>query len=214
MRPPGVYRAADDTSLLAEVVRQGDYAHQRHVLDIGCGTGALALHAAQAGARSVTAVDLSFRSTATTRLNALLHHTAIRVRRGDLFGPVQGERYDLLLANPPYVPTRTAGLPRHRIARCWDAGTDGRALIDRICNGSAHVLHHGGHALIVHSAVCDEDITLSQLEAQGMRARVVARTTLPFGPIMRARAQILEDRGLVENGCRAEEVVVVEAVRD
>ncbi|HWR49041.1 MAG TPA: 50S ribosomal protein L11 methyltransferase, partial [Pseudonocardiaceae bacterium] len=62
LRPPGVYRADSDTSLLIDVLREGGYAAGRRVLDIGTGTGALALAAARAGAVSVTAVDLSLRS--------------------------------------------------------------------------------------------------------------------------------------------------------
>ena len=59
--PPGVYRAETDTELLAGVMRRGGFARDRDVLDVGTGGGALAVAAAQAGARSVTAVDLSLR---------------------------------------------------------------------------------------------------------------------------------------------------------
>lgn len=214
LRAPGVYRVADDTSLLAEIVRSGGYAHRRRVLDIGCGTGALALEAARSGATSVTAVDLSLRSVATAWLNARAHRAPVRVRCGDLFEPVRGERYDLLLANPPYVPAHTKKLPRHRLARCWDAGMDGRLILDRVCAGSAHALASGGTALIVHSEVCDENATVSRLEENGLRAHVVARMSLPFGPVMWARAELLEDRGMLRSGRREEEIVVVEARRD
>ena len=213
MQPPGVYRVADDTSLLAGVMRQGGYAGGRRVLDVGCGSGALAIEAARAGAASVAAVDLSLRSVLATWLNARVNRARVRVHHGDLFEPVRGERFDLVLANPPYVPSRTAMLPRHRIARCWDAGIDGRLLLDRVCAGSADVLASGGTALIVHSEVCDERATVACLHESGLRARVVARTSVPFGPVMRARAALLEDRGLLESGRREEEIVVVEADR-
>ncbi len=213
MRPPGVYRVANDTSLLADVMRRGRYAQGRRVLDVGCGTGALALEAARAGAASVTAVDLSLRSIAATWLNARAHRISVHVRRGDLFEPVQGKQFDLLLANPPYVPASTSTLPRHRLARCWDAGVDGRQILDRICAGSAQALTSGGMALIVQSEVCNENATAARLAEVGLRAQVVARSIVPFGPVMRARAALLEDRGLLEPGRREEEIVVVEAYR-
>jgi release factor glutamine methyltransferase len=211
--PPGVYRAEGDTELLADVLRRGGYARGRRVLDIGTGSGALALAAARAGAADVTAVDLSLRSVAATWLNSRLHRAEVRVRRGDLFTPVAGRRFDLVVANPPYVPAATAVLPRHRKGRCWDAGMDGRALLDRICAGVPHVLAPDGDVLLVHSTVCGTQATLDALERAGLAADVLARATVPFGPVMRARAAMLEARGLVRPGQHFEELVVVGARR-
>jgi release factor glutamine methyltransferase len=211
--PPGVYRAQGDTELLSDVVRRGGFAAGRDVLDVGTGSGALALAAARAGAASVTAVDLSLRSVATTWINGRLAGARIGVRRGDLFGPVVGRRFGLVLSNPPYVPATSAVLPRHRAARCWDAGPDGRALLDRICAGVPGVLTEDGTVLLVHSSVCDTDATLAALRRVGLDARELARVTVPFGPVMRARAMMLESRGFVEPGQRSEELVVVEGQR-
>jgi release factor glutamine methyltransferase len=131
LRLPGVYRADSDTSLLIDVLREGGYAVGRRVLDIGTGTGALALAAAWAGAASVTAVDLSLRSVAAAWLNSRLHQVPCRVHRGDLVEPVADQRFDLILANPPYVPAATnrcpatgsaaAGTVAWTDARCWTA---------------------------------------------------------------------------------------------
>jgi release factor glutamine methyltransferase len=211
--PPGVYRAESDTELLADVVRRGGHAHDRDVLDIGSGGGALAVAAARAGARSVTAVDLSLRSVAATWVNSRLARVPVRVHRGDLFAPVAGRRFGLVLSNPPYVPAATSELPRHRKARCWDAGPDGRALLDRICAGVPDVLTPDGVVLLVHSVVCDTACTLDALERAGLAARELARVTVPFGPVMHARAELLEARGLVASGQRSEELVVVEGRR-
>ncbi|MGH3942695.1 MAG: HemK2/MTQ2 family protein methyltransferase [Pseudonocardiaceae bacterium] len=213
LRPPGVYRAEGDTWLLTDVLRQGGYAAGRRVLDIGTGTGALALAAAQAGAATVTAVDLSLRSVIATWLNSRLHRTQVTVRCGDLFAPVAGQCFDLIMANPPYVPAATGALPRHRINRCWDAGPDGRAVLDRICIEGPDLLAPEGMLLLVHSSVCDDDATLRRLAEAGLDAAVLTRATVPFGPIMRARVAMLEARGLVEPGQRDEELVVIGARR-
>ncbi len=209
--PPGVYRAQTDTELLIEVTRDGGFARGRDVVDVGTGSGALALTAARSGAATVTAVDLSLRSVITTWLNSRLHGTRVEVHRGDLFGPVTGRRFGLVMANPPYVPARSARLPRHRVGRCWDAGPDGRALLDRICAGVPHVLAPDGDVLLVHSTVCDVDLTLAALDRAGLVPRVVTRATVPFGPVMRARAAMLESRGLIRPGQHEEELVVVGA---
>ncbi len=212
--PPGVYRAESDTALLADVVRRGDFARGRDVLDVGTGGGALAIVAAQAGARSVTAVDLSLRSVVAAWANSRLAGVPVRVRRGDLFGPAVGRRFGLVLSNPPYVPAASAALPRHRTARCWDAGPDGRALLDRVCADVPDVLAPGGVVLLVHSAVCDPAATLDALDRAGLVARELARITVPFGPVMWSRAAALESRGLVARGQRREELVVVEGRQD
>jgi release factor glutamine methyltransferase len=152
--PPGVYRAQTDTAVLIRSLVRSGLAAGSHVLDIGTGCGALALAASRAGAASVTAVDLSHRSVLTARLNCLLHGALVSVRRGDLFGPVGQRRFDLVLANPPYLPARTAVLPRHRVARCWNGGLNGRVVIDRICAAAAERLTARGVLLMVHSGVC------------------------------------------------------------
>jgi len=209
--PPGVYWAEDDTDLLIGVMRRGDFAVARHVLDIGTGSGALAIAAAKAGAASVTAVDLSVRSVIATWLNNRLHRAGVSVRRGDLFAPVAGRRFDLVVANPPYVPSDSTELPRHRIARSWDAGPDGRALLDRICAGAPDVLATDGVVLLVHSELCATQATLDALTAAGLKARVLAQAHVPFGPVLRARAAMLEARGMIYPGQRIEKLVVVGA---
>ncbi|MDQ3827038.1 MAG: methyltransferase [Actinomycetota bacterium] len=189
----------------------GGYPAGRRVLDIGTGAGALALAAARAGAASVTAVDLSLRSIATTWLNCRIHRVQCTVRRGDLFEPVAGQRFDLILANPPYVPAATNRISRHRISRCWDGGVDGRAVLDRLCTGAPALLSPEGMMLIVHSTVCDDSVTLRRLADVGFHATVLTRSTIPFGPVMRLRAAMLEARGLIQPGQRDEELVVIAA---
>ena len=207
--PPGTYRAQDDTALLIEVMRGQGAAVGRHVLDLCAGPGTVALAAARAGAATVTAVELSRRSTAAAWFNARMHRTAVSVHRGDLFAPVAGRRFDLITANPPYVPSVRARLPRHRAARCWDGGLDGRAVLDRVCAGAADHLSAQGRVLVVHSAVCDPDLTVARLAEGEVAAEILDRVRIPYGPVMRARAAMLESRALAALGADTEEIVVI-----
>ncbi|MBA3524763.1 MAG: methyltransferase [Geodermatophilaceae bacterium] len=211
LSPPGVYRAEGDTQLLIGVMREGGHALDRDVLDIGTGSGALAVAAARSGAATVTAVDLSRRSAAAAWVNSRLNGAAVRVHRGDLFAPVLGRRFGLVVSNPPYVPAETDALPRHRKARCWDAGCDGRAVVDRICAEVGEVLAPDGTLLLVHSGLCDTPATLAALRSAGLTPEVLARSAVPFGPVMRARAGMLLRRGLIGAGQVLEELVVVGA---
>jgi len=183
------------------------------VLDVFTGSGALAIAAATDGAKAATAVDISRRAVLNARLNARLNGVRVRALRGDLFAPVAGERFDLVLANPPYVPSETDALPDRGASRAWDAGRDGRALLDRLCAGVSGHLAPGGSVMLVQSSVCGEDATLEALSAGGLRPQVVARQRGPLGPIVSSRRKMLVRRGVLEPGARSEELLVIRGSR-
>ncbi|NEC47116.1 methyltransferase, partial [Actinospica acidiphila] len=81
---PGVYAPQEDTALLAAALADEPVAPGAAVLDVGTGSGALALTAARRGAR-VTAVDVSRRAVYAARLNALRAGLPLEVVRGNLF---------------------------------------------------------------------------------------------------------------------------------
>ncbi|MFJ8787671.1 HemK2/MTQ2 family protein methyltransferase [Streptomyces sp. NPDC102462] len=206
--PRGVYAPQADTGLLRRAMCRERIASGADVLDLGTGSGVLAVEAARLGGR-VTAVDISLRAVATARFNALLNGQSVRVRHGDLASAVPGRRFDLVVANPPYVPA-PGGLPRRGPARAWDAGSDGRALIDRVCDAAPAILRSAGALLLVHSHLCGIEDTLERLEAAGLRAAVVDRARLPFGRVLRSRLGWLRERGLAAD-TTTEELVVIRA---
>jgi release factor glutamine methyltransferase len=180
---PGVFRPISDTWLLADALER-ELAPGARVLDLCSGSGAIAIRAALAGA-DVVAVDVSRRAVATIRLNAALNGVRVDARRGDLFGAVAGERFDAIVSNPPYVPAATDELPSRGPARAWDAGRDGRALLDRICAGAAQHLNPGGVILLVHSSLLGYEPTAEALGDLEVELAVAERG--PLGPLMRAR---------------------------
>ncbi|MGW2254796.1 HemK2/MTQ2 family protein methyltransferase [Kitasatospora sp. NPDC001660] len=212
LRLPGVYPAQGDTGLLLECLLREPLGPGVDLLDLGTGCGALAVAAARLGARA-TAVDISWCALACAWLNARRQGCRLRLRHGDLTAPVADEHFDLVVSNPPYVPVRRAAAPRHGIARAWDAGPDGRLLLDRLCAQAPHVLRPGGVLLVVQSAISDVAATLTALARADVVAHVVARRRQPFGPVMSARAGWFERSGLIAPGQRDEELVVVRGVR-
>lgn len=208
LRAPGVYPPQRDTWLVADLLRE--VSAGADVLDVCTGTGALAVTAARAGARA-TAIDVSGRAVATARANALLHRVPLRVLRGDLTAPVAGERFDVVVSNPPYVPAETDELPERGRLRAFDGGRDGRTLLDRVIDAAPGVLAPGGTLLVVHSGLCGVDASLQRLRGHGLTAEVAARCRHPFGPELTRRAAMLEARGLVADGDRTEELVVLRA---
>ena len=212
--PPGVFRPRSDTWLLADLIRADDGIPGSSVLDVCTGSGALAVAAAQGGAREVTAVDVSRRAVLAAWLNARLNGVRVRALRGDLFAPVGDRPFDAIVSNPPYLPAGEDELPRSGPTRAWDAGRDGRALLDRIVAGAPSLLLPGGFLLLIQSSLTGVDATLERLRAAGLeRAEVVASRRGPLGPLLSARATELEERGLLRPGEREEELVAIRAVQ-
>ena len=203
---PGVFRPISDSRLLADCLRR-ELRPGARVADLCTGSGLLAVAAALHGA-AATAVDVSRRAVLTTRLNARLNGVSVRAVRGDLLAPLAGERFDVIVSNPPYVPAETDAKPRGS-ARAWVGGPDGRMVLDRICDLAPGRLRPGGALLLVQSSLCDERQTLYRLAANGLDAQVVARRRGPLGPLLSTRVDELERRGLLEPGARSEELVVV-----
>ncbi|MFD5575163.1 HemK2/MTQ2 family protein methyltransferase [Streptomyces cadmiisoli] len=208
--PWGVYAPQWDTLLLAGALSREHITSKTSVLDLGTGSGALAIEAARLGGR-VTAVDISRRAVFTAWINALLARQLIRFRRGDLCRAVPGCSYDLIVSNPPYVPSPAAGPPRRGRARAWEGGRDGRVFVDRICAAAPAVLRPGGALLLVHSGLCGTQTTLDHLTRAGLLAAVTDRTTVPFGPVLRSRKRWLVEEGFIAADEDREELVVIRA---
>ncbi|WP_405191393.1 HemK2/MTQ2 family protein methyltransferase [Streptomyces anulatus] len=208
VRLPGVYRPQTDTLLLALAMRREGIGPGTDLLDLCTGSGALALHAARLGAR-VTAVDISRRAVASARLNTALARLPVTVRRGDLLRTLPGRTFDAVVSNPPYVPAPGLSVPRYGPGRSWDAGPDGREILDRICDDAFAALRPGGLLLLVQSGLSRPEETVGRLSAAGLDVSVTDRVTIPFGPVTRRRAAWLRDRGLLRDRLEREELVVI-----
>lgn len=209
VRLPGVYRPQDDTRLLARALRGAGLPRGGHALDLFTGSGALALAAARAGAARVTAVDISRTAALSAWLTCRLGGVPAEVRRGDFADVLAGRTFDLVLANPPYVPAP----PGIRPHAAWDAGPDGRGVLDRLCALLPGLLRPRGVALIVHSALACGESTVTALRTMGLKAAVVDRDSVPFGPVLRGRQDWLRRAGLLEPGRDTEDLVVIRGDR-
>lgn len=106
---PAVLIPRPETELLVEaIIQHGDRlwpAGAPYVVDIGAGSGVIAVTlAAERPQWRVSAGDLSAEALEVARHNALANGTAVELRQGDLLAPFAGERVDILVSNPPYIP--------------------------------------------------------------------------------------------------------------
>jgi ribosomal protein L3 glutamine methyltransferase len=150
-------RALIPRSFIGDMLADGvlpvsDPRSVRRVLDLCTGSGCLAILAAFAFPRArIDAADLSAGALALARRNVASHRLSDRIalQRGDLFAPLGGRRYDLILSNPPYVDRRAmTRLPpeyRHEPRLALAAGDDGLDLVRRIlAEASRHLSRDGG----------------------------------------------------------------------
>jgi ribosomal protein L3 glutamine methyltransferase len=129
-----------------------DASAMENVLDLCTGSGCLAILAAHAFPNAhIDAVDISKDALAVAARNVADFGLEDRVQlhRGDLYAPVANKRYDLIIANPPYVDAEgMAGLPpecRAEPKLAFDGGTDGLDVVRRILEqANRHLTAEGG----------------------------------------------------------------------
>ena len=144
-------RPETETLVLTALDLLEDREAPARVLDLGTGSGAVALALAIERPRAqVTATDVSPAALEVARSNADELGLARRVRtlRGNLFEPVAGERFDLVVSNPPYVAeSRRSELPpelAHEPPEALFAGPDGLDVLRWLVRGVGSVLAPGG----------------------------------------------------------------------
>ncbi len=200
-----------------ELIRWTSGLKGRSVLDLGCGAGTLALVAASRGARRVLGTDVSERAVEVARFNARLNALDVELRAGSLFEPLQGERFEVLLAQPPYVTLP----PQLQQVTFLHGGAHGDELALRLLSGLQDALAPLGHALVlfdsavrkeplatrVRAAVGNAALDVALLTAKGMSADMqsIAYATVSavgFGPeyeaAVRRYREHLESLGVTE----------------
>ncbi|QTE29718.1 DUF7059 domain-containing protein [Pengzhenrongella sicca] len=122
---------------------------RERVLDLGTGCGIQALHASR-HAHAVVGTDISARALEFARFNTALAGLGpdrIALRSGSMLEPVAGERFDLVVSNPPFVITpRAAGVPAYEYR---DGGRAGDAIVRELVTGVGAVLAPGGVAQLL-----------------------------------------------------------------
>ena len=147
---------------------------QTTVLDIGTGTGLAALSAARRATR-VVATDINPAAVRCAKINTITNRMAdkIEVYEGDMFAPVQGQTFDLIICNPPYF----RGVP-HTEAQLAYLGGPELERISRMARGAHAYLNRGGKLACVLGDAADVPAIIRLIEEFGWVGRVVARRSV------------------------------------
>ena len=212
----GVYVPQEDSQLLIDVMEKTALASGSRVADLCTGTGVVAINAAVQGASAIDAFDLCPRAVRCARLNALRLGVEVDVHLGSWARALEFAPFDLVVCNPPYVPhdpgaDDTAVPPAIGPARAWNAGHDGRLVLDPLCEAVSDLLAEDGTLLLVQSEFAEPRRTLAALFSAGLETELIARQWIPFGPVLTSRASWLEKTDRLDPGRREEELLVIRA---
>jgi carbamoyltransferase len=176
----------------------GERIRQAQVLEIGIGSGVLAMAAVRAGAASVVGLDTNPRARAVAALNLTLNRLedAVEIRPGDddLYRPVRGMRFDYIISNPPFMPIPAEA----RWHRHSDAGPLGLDFIEKMFAGLDFHLADGGRAQFV--AVClgtpCDPRPLCEMAAERLAGKVTIRVNPIAGRYADMLAWLVQSRSI------------------
>jgi release factor glutamine methyltransferase len=166
----GVYDPGEDSYLLVEAalkeVRPGE-----KVLEVGTGCGIVSLFVMDI--TDVIATDISPYAARNARLNG------VPVARTDLFSGICG-RFDLVIFNPPYLPTPDEERLKSWLNRAFDGGPTGRKEIARFMEKVDRILAPGGRILTVVSSLTGVEEIKKMFAGRGFHTEEVASEKIPF----------------------------------
>lgn len=124
------------------------------VLDLCCGSGAIGVSLSKICSNiKVTATDVSEEALVVARENASRLRTKIKFLQGDMFAPVNGKKFDMIVSNPPYIRTAMISILQeevktHEPLKALDGGRDGLDFYRIIVKNAAEHLKPGGFLML------------------------------------------------------------------
>lgn len=169
---PPVYRAAEDSRLLADTVI-GYLDGDELVLDLGTGTGYVGRRIASETGASVIGSDINPHACRAAAGDGLA------VIRGDLLGPIQTEAVDIVVFNPPYLPTSPDIEWDDWQERALSGGETGRAIIEPFLEDCRRVVRRGGAAFLLVSSLTGIEAVRDHARANGLTTAIAAEEAHP-----------------------------------
>ena len=145
---PMVYKPSDDTFLMLKniKVRNGE-----NVLDMGTGSGIIGIHSAKLGA-NVTSADINPYAVELAEKNAGLNNVKINVIQSNLFEKINN-KFDVIVFNPPYLPTSKNERMDDEINSAWDGGEEGSQVVLEFLKNFRKYLKKNGRCYLLVSSL-------------------------------------------------------------
>ena len=173
-------RPSEYTAVLIQALRsKPERVRGARVLEMGCGSGVVLAALGALGASGLCGVDVEHDAIeqASKLLDTLGYGHIAEFYRGDMWRPVTGRSFDLVVANLPQFPTDFKTFSGRFPSWSW-GGTDGRDMLDRFLGGLANHLGPGGSAVITHNAFVGLERSCDIVQNRDLAVRVVKTTML------------------------------------
>lgn len=187
-------------------------------VDLGCGSGALAIAAVQRGASRCWAVDLNSDAVYATYMAARQQNISGRilplVASIDEVEKIIPESIDLVIANPPQLPRFTSDSARSKRDMAYNGGPTGRDYVDLVITKAAQLLRDSNvrepELYFVTTSVVDLPATLTALERAGFESEILAQREEPFRPVyFEQMAAIRPELYTIRNGTPFETLYIL-----
>ena len=173
---PEVYEPAEDTFLLVDAlnIKPGD-----SVFEIGTGSGLIGLYCASLGADLICS-DINPIAVELVKKNFLMNKEKIlgsfEVRLGDLFSVLNiGDEFDIVVFNPPYLPTSKEEKVGGWFDKAVDGGADGLDVTSRFIEGLSKYLKKDGKGYFVFSSLSNQEKLENILNKNGFNFEIIKR---------------------------------------
>jgi S-methylmethionine-dependent homocysteine/selenocysteine methylase/SAM-dependent methyltransferase len=187
---PGVFVPTHGSFLVWKHLFQHGIGAGKRCVDIGCGTGLLAIQLALNGAEHVHAIDIDKRAVANTLSNAFRNGVADRITGEaiDLYPWVPKDRYDIVVASLYQMPVDPYEQPSgHRPLDFW-----GRNLLDHLFTLLPKLLTDDGVAYVMQLSILGQERTAELLTEAGFEARVADFDFFAFHSLFEQRKEQIE----------------------
>lgn len=183
-----VYEPAEDSFLLADAALKEAKAGMR-ILEIGTGSGFVsAVLLANLKDIRLVATEINPHAARCAKVNG------VEVIRTDLFRGIKSKNpeilFDLILFNPPYLPTSEEEIVPGWLNYAFDGGTSGRETLNRFLGEVTAYLKPGGEILVLISSITGLDAVKGKMEKLGFAVDVVARKKVSFEELMVVRGKL------------------------
>lgn len=159
-------------------------------LDLTTGSGFHAIVLASLG-YTVTAIDVSAAAVNATRENAALNGVQLSVLQGDLYAPVADQRFDVIVAWPPVMPTPQTCASQSYHMQIHDGGAAGFDILERVLQGTAAALAPGGRLFTLRPWYLDEEKFNRLVFCCGLQCKTLASERFPLGTLSTERLAYL-----------------------